>query len=191
MKDEHIRPVNRFDLPEWSGAFGDLGTLIPFVVAYIAILGMNPNGLLAAFGISLIAAGFFYRTPFPVQPMKAIGASAVSQASLAAGLTASSVVGAALMTGVIWLLLASTGLCSPQSNGMAESFVNTFKRDYVSKMDLTDARTVLAQLHTAFEHFNEVHPHSSLKMKSPREFRQNQTAKQRQVPIEHPALHCG
>jgi hypothetical protein len=29
---------------------------------------------------------------------------------------------------------------------MAESFVNTFKRDYMSRMDLRDAPTVLAQL---------------------------------------------
>ena len=29
---------------------------------------------------------------------------------------------------------------------MAESFVNTFKRDYVSRMDLADARTVMAQM---------------------------------------------
>ena len=71
------RPVNKFDLSEWAGAFGDLGTLIPFVAAYIAILKMNPNGMLVAFGIALIAVGFIYRTPFPVQPMKAIGASAV------------------------------------------------------------------------------------------------------------------
>ena len=62
----------------------------------------------------------------------------------------------------------NTPVCSPQSNGMAESFVNTFKRDYVSRMDRKDAATVLAQLQAAFEHFNEVHPHSSLKMKSPR-----------------------
>ena len=43
-------------------------------------------------------------------------------------------------------------------------------------MDLRDARTVLAQLPVAFEHFNEVHLHSSLKMRSPREFRQQQAA---------------
>jgi len=47
---------NRFDLPEWAGAFGDLGTLIPFVAAYISVLKMNPNGLLVAFGVALIAA---------------------------------------------------------------------------------------------------------------------------------------
>jgi transposase InsO family protein len=68
-----------------------------------------------------------------------------------------------------------TPVCSPQSNGIAESFVNTFRRDYVSRMDLSDAATVLAQLPAAFEHFNEVHPHSSLKMRSPREFRRQRS----------------
>lgn len=34
-------------------------------------------------------------------------------------------------------------VCSPQSNRMAESFVNTFRRDCVARMDLSDAATVL------------------------------------------------
>ena len=84
----------------------------------------------------------------------------------------------------------NTPVCSPQSNGMAESFVNTFKRDYVSRMDLCNARTVLAQLPAAFEHFNEVHPHSSLKMKSPREFRRQRVERLRRAQPEQPALHC-
>jgi len=84
----------------------------------------------------------------------------------------------------------NTPVCSPQSNGMAESFVNTFKRDYVSRMDLSDARAVLAQLPAAFEHFNEVHPHSSLKMKSPREFRRQRVEQLRRAQLEQPALHC-
>ena len=62
-------------------------------------------------------------------------------------------------------------VCSPQSNGMADSFVNTFKRDYVNLMDRSTAEAVLAQLPDAFTRFNEVHPHSSLKLKSPRMFR--------------------
>ena len=33
---------NRYDHMEWAGAFGDIGTLIPFVVAYITILGVDP-----------------------------------------------------------------------------------------------------------------------------------------------------
>jgi transposase InsO family protein len=80
----------------------------------------------------------------------------------------------------------NTPVCSPQSNGMAESFVNTFKRDYVSRMDLADAATVMEQLPAAFEHFNTVHPHSSLKMRSPREFRQHQ----RRVAQIGNSLHC-
>ena len=84
----------------------------------------------------------------------------------------------------------NTPVCSPQSNGMAESFVNTFKRDYVSRMDLSDAHTVLAQLPAAFEHFNEVHPHSSLKMKSPREFRRQRVEHLRRARLDQPALHC-
>lgn len=84
----------------------------------------------------------------------------------------------------------NTPVCSPQSNGMAESFVNTFKRDYVARMDLSDAATVLAQLPAAFEHFNEVHPHSSLKMRSPREFRRHQAAQARRSPVKGSALRC-
>ncbi len=83
----------------------------------------------------------------------------------------------------------NTPVCSPQSNGMAESFVNTFKRDYVSRMDLSDAATVMAQLPAAYEHFNEVHPHSALKMQSPREFRQQQAATRCQAQLEL-ALYC-
>lgn len=84
----------------------------------------------------------------------------------------------------------NTPVCSPQSNGIAESFVNTFKRDYVARMDLRDARTVLAQLPAAFEHFNEVHPHSSLKMCSPREFRRQQAARVRLEPSVDQTLYC-
>jgi len=110
MKDQSARAPNRYDLPEWAGAFGDLGTLIPFVAAYVSILKMDANGVLVAFGIALIVAGWKYRTPFPVQPMKAIGAAAVSQAMLAAGLGPAAVIGAALSTGLLWIALALTGL---------------------------------------------------------------------------------
>ena len=39
---------------EWAGAFGDLGTLIPFVVAYIAVVRMDPFGILFSFGIAFL-----------------------------------------------------------------------------------------------------------------------------------------
>jgi putative transposase len=65
----------------------------------------------------------------------------------------------------------TTAINSPQSNGMAESFVKTFKRDYVATMDRRDGPTVMRQLGPAFAHYNEVHPHRALKMLSPRLFR--------------------
>ena len=101
---------NKYDLHELAGAFGDLGTLVPFVVAYVSLVRMDPAGILLAFGLSLIAAGLIFRTPFPVQPMKAIGAVAIIQASGAVALTPLMVAGAGLVTAVIWLFLAATGL---------------------------------------------------------------------------------
>jgi MFS superfamily sulfate permease-like transporter len=95
---------------EWAGAFGDLGTLIPFVVAYIGMVGMDPFGILFAFGICLIVCGVYYRTPMPVQPMKAAGAVAATQAAQTAVITPAAVVGASLATGAIWLLLGMTGM---------------------------------------------------------------------------------
>ena len=94
---------------EWAGAFGDLGTLIPFVVAYIAVLKIDPLGILFSFGAAMVVCGFYYKTPFPVQPMKAIGAVAATQAAQTAVITQATVYGASLVTGMIWLILGLTG----------------------------------------------------------------------------------
>jgi len=100
---------NRYDRAELAGAFGDLGTLIPFVVAYINLLGLDPFGVLLGFGASMVVAGLYYKTPFPVQPMKAIGAVATTQAAQTATITTGAVYGATLVTGAIWLILGVTG----------------------------------------------------------------------------------
>lgn len=70
----------------------------------------------------------------------------------------------------IGLIPRTTPLESPQSNGMAEAFVRTLKRDYVRVSPLPDAQAVLRQLPTWLRHYNEVHPHRSLGYRSPREF---------------------
>lgn len=100
---------NRFDRMEWAGAFGDLGTLIPFVVAYITVLKMDPFGILFAFGAAMLVCGVYYKTPFPVQPMKAVGAVAATQAAQTAVITQGAVYSASLVTGLIWLVLGLTG----------------------------------------------------------------------------------
>jgi MFS superfamily sulfate permease-like transporter len=104
------RPKNRYDLGELAGAFGDLGTLIPFVAAYISVVKMDPAGILLAFGSMLVVVGVVYRTPFPVQPMKAIGAAAITQTGALATLTSATVMGAGVVTGLIWLGLGATGM---------------------------------------------------------------------------------
>lgn len=98
---------NSYNYMEWAGAFGDIGTLIPFALAYITILKINPVGLLLAFGITNIVAGLYYKTPVPIQPMKAIGASTVAQPGF---FTPEVVFGSGLATGVIWLILGITGI---------------------------------------------------------------------------------
>ena len=67
----------------------------------------------------------------------------------------------------------TTPVRSPQSNGMAEAFVKTFKRVYV--YPIPDAETVIAQLPLWFEHYNTLHPHKALGYRSPREFLNRQT----------------
>lgn len=96
---------NHYGINEWAGAFGDIGTLIPFVLAYIIVLHMNPVGVLFAFGLSKIATGLFYKTPVPIQPMKAIGGFALSHPKL---VTPSMVWSAGLIIGVTWFFLGIT-----------------------------------------------------------------------------------
>lgn len=82
--------------------------------------------------------------------------------------TANATIGFAAMMG---LSVCTTPYYSPESNGMAESFIKTFKRDYVDMHELPDAETVMGLLPSWFEDYNEYHPHKGLKMRSPREYR--------------------
>ncbi|MFX0854908.1 IS3 family transposase, partial [Escherichia coli] len=60
----------------------------------------------------------------------------------------------------------NTAVRSPESNGIAESFVKTIKRDYISIMPKPDGLTAAKNLAEAFEHYNEWHPHSALGYRS-------------------------
>ncbi|MCT6082929.1 IS3 family transposase, partial [Escherichia coli] len=70
----------------------------------------------------------------------------------------------------------NTAVRSPESNGIAESFVKTIKRDYISIMPKPDGLTAAKNLAEAFEHYNEWHPHSALSYRSPREYLRQQAS---------------
>jgi MFS superfamily sulfate permease-like transporter len=100
---------NDYSLRELAGAFGDLGTLIPFVVGYITVTGMDPVGVLVGLGLFKIAAGLYFKSPIPIQPMKAIGTVAIRQPGV---ITPGAVWASGLFTGVLWLVLGLTGAVS-------------------------------------------------------------------------------
>jgi len=97
---------NDYDLRETGGAFGDLGTLIPFLVGYLTITKMDPVGVLLAFGLFKILAGLYFKTPVPIQPMKAIGTAAISHGGT---IGPGAIWASGLFTGVFWLGLGLSG----------------------------------------------------------------------------------
>lgn len=97
---------NDYNRMEFAGAFGDLGTLIPFVLGYITLNQIDPVGILIAFGLLQIIIGSYFRTPMSVQPMKAIGGMAIAHA---ATITPGMIWGAGIFTGIFWFMMGITG----------------------------------------------------------------------------------
>lgn len=80
------------------------------------------------------------------------------------------------------LVACFTPVRSPESNGVCEAFVKTLKRDYVRVNPCPSALLVLQQLPAWLDDYNTAHPHSGLRMLSPREF----IAKQSSTPAARP-----
>lgn len=97
----------RFDRIELAGSLGDLGTLLPIVVAMILINHLSPTTVFLAFGLFYLLTGLYYRLPVPVQPLKAVGAIAIAYPDR----ITESVIGAAgMIFGSLLLLLSLTGM---------------------------------------------------------------------------------
>ncbi len=96
---------NEYNGTEFAGAFGDLGTLVPFLLGYITINNLDPLGILVSLGIFQIFVGLYFRTPISVQPMKAIGGMAISHAG---AVSQGMILGSGLFTAVLWLLMGAT-----------------------------------------------------------------------------------
>jgi len=99
--EEKIENVySKFSLREFGGAFGDWGTLIPFIIGFVLIVGFNPAGIFLCLGITNIILGIKYNLPLPVQPQKTIATVALSQ-----NWTPSMVISTGFGTGIIWTVL--------------------------------------------------------------------------------------
>jgi len=95
----------RFTLREFGGALGDIGTLLPLMVALILINGLNATVVLVAVGLFYLCSGLYFRLPTPVQPLKAASAIAIGL-----GLSAGTIGAAGLIMGGILLFLSTTNL---------------------------------------------------------------------------------
>ncbi len=100
---------NDYNRMELAGAFGDLGTFIPFVLGYVTLNKMDPLGILVSFGIFKIFVGLYFKTPIPIQPMKAIGGMAIAHPT---SITQGMIWGSGIFTGIFWLLMGFTGAIS-------------------------------------------------------------------------------
>jgi SulP family sulfate permease len=95
----------RFTRSEVSGAFADLGVLIPLEASLIAINGLNPTSTLLGVGVIYIAAGWYFGLPMPVQPLKALAAIAIARE-----MSPDVIAAGALLMSLSLAFLAATGL---------------------------------------------------------------------------------
>ncbi|TXT55053.1 MAG: Sulfate transporter family protein [Promethearchaeota archaeon] len=100
QKKQTISVSRKFSLRELGGAFGDWGTLIPFVIGYISIVGLNPFGIFLGLGLTNIILGLRFDLPLPVQPQKTIGTVAISRSW-----TPNLVISTGFFTGIAWSIL--------------------------------------------------------------------------------------
>ena len=106
---------------EFAGSLGDLGTLLPIVVAMILINKLSPSAVFLSFGLFYLITGYYYRLPVPVQPLKAVGAISIAYPLL----ITESVIGASgIIFGVILLLLSISGTV----NSLAKLFTQPVVR---------------------------------------------------------------
>ena len=90
---------------ELSGAVADLGVLVPIAVALIVQNGLSATAVLLPAGALYLLVAYVYRLPIAVQPLKALGAIAIAK-----GLGTDEIAAAALIMGVVFVVLGVAGI---------------------------------------------------------------------------------
>ena len=101
----NIRTLKEHPLAELSGSLGDLGTLLPLMIAMALQGSIDLPTTLVFSGLTNVLTGLFYGVPLPVQPMKAIAAIAISQ-----GFSKQETAAAGLSMGIAVFVLSASGL---------------------------------------------------------------------------------
>jgi SulP family sulfate permease len=96
---------NRFGLSEWSGAVGDLGTLLPLTFALVVYNGFPASRLFLLVGIVYVTTGWFYKVPVSVQPLKVMAVIALAQ-----GFSIDFLTTTAFFYGILFILFSVTGI---------------------------------------------------------------------------------
>jgi putative transposase len=165
-----------FEIPCWNGEVVRVAFAIDThdreVMAWVATIGAGISGeMVRDMMLECVECRFdAVRAPEPVQWLADNG-SAYTAAETVDFATA------------LNLIACFTPVRSPESNGVCEAFVKTLKRDYVRVNPRPDAISVLQQLPAWFSDYNAVHPHSGLRMLSPREFIAQQSATPAACPV--------
>lgn len=108
----------KFNRQEFSGAFGDIGTDFPLIVALILTTGLDTPSVLIVFGLVQIMTGLIYKIPMPVQPLKAMATLVIAQQ-----ISGNVLLGGGLSIGIIMLILSSTGLLTKISTVIPKAVV--------------------------------------------------------------------
>lgn len=100
-----IKDKIQFNRNELSGAFGDIGTDLPLIIAMLAATDLKTASVLILFGLMQVLTSFIYGLPMPVQPLKAVALIVITQKISSAVLF-----GGGLAIGGIMLILTLTGV---------------------------------------------------------------------------------
>ena len=95
----------RLDRNELAGAFGDIGTDFPLIIAMILAAGLDSSSALVMFGTMQILTALIYRMPMPVQPLKAMAAIVITQE-----ISGDILYGGGLAIGILMFILTVTKL---------------------------------------------------------------------------------
>ncbi|MCJ1241490.1 hypothetical protein MMC14_009495 [Varicellaria rhodocarpa] len=112
IQSRNTRVFRQQPLQEISGSFGDLGTLLPILIALASKSRTSDYGpisvssTLVFSGLANIFTGIMFGIPLPVQPMKAIAAVAIAQnfnrgQMTSAGLLVAATIGFLSITGLL------------------------------------------------------------------------------------------